>query len=91
MTYRVWEGINKHENHWAVRKRRMTPISVHREKKGENHTQRRRGADERKNTPHGEEEEEEEEGGSTEMQQDQIRAFGLFILVNTTPRIYLKF
>lgn len=27
----------------------------------------------------------------TEMQQDQIRAFGLFILVNTTPRIDLKF
>lgn len=90
MTYRVWEGggINKHENHWAVRKRRrMTPISVHREKKGANHTQRRRGADERQNIPHGE----EEEGGSTEMQQDQIRAVGLFILVNTTPRIYLKF
>lgn len=34
MTYRVWEGINKHESHWAVRKRRrMTPISVHREKR----------------------------------------------------------
>ena len=77
----------------AVRKRRrMTPISVHREKKGRgNHTQRRRGADERQSTPHSEEEEGEEEGGSTEMQQDQIRAFGLFILVNTTPRIYLKF
>lgn len=25
------------------------------------------------------------------MQQDQIRAGRLFILVNTTPRIYLKF
>lgn len=25
-----------------------------------------------------------EEGGSTKMQQDQIRAFRLFILVNTT-------
>ncbi len=30
-------------------------------------------------------------GGSTEEQQDQIRAFGLFILVNTTPRINVKF
>lgn len=62
MTYRVWEGINKHESHWALRKRRrMTPISVHREKKGENHRQRRRGADGRKNNPHSEEEEEEME------------------------------
>lgn len=35
MTYRVWEGINKHESHWAVRKRRrMTPRSVHKEKGG---------------------------------------------------------
>lgn len=33
-------------------------------------------------TPHSEEDE-EEEGGSTKMQQDQIRAFRLFILVNT--------
>lgn len=31
-----------------------------------------------------------EEDGSTEMQQDQIRASRLFILVNTTPRIYPK-
>lgn len=65
----------------------MTPISVHREKKGESYTQRRRGADKRQTSPHSE----EEEGGSKEMQQDQIRAFRLFILVNTTPRIYLKF
>lgn len=32
-----------------------------------------------------------EEEVSTEMQQDQIRAFRLFILVNTTPRTHLKF
>lgn len=90
MTYRVWEGINKHESHWALRKRRkMTPISVHREKKGENHRQRRRGADERKITLTLRRR--RRRWGSTEEQQDQIRAFGLFILVNTTPRIYLKF
>lgn len=58
---------------------------------GKSHTQRRRGAYERQSTPHGGGGEEEEEGGITEMQQDQIRAFGLFILVNTTPRIHLKF
>lgn len=63
MAYRVWERINKHESHWAVRKRwRMTPISVHREKKGKggggNHTQRRRWADKRQNYPHNKEEEE---------------------------------
>lgn len=70
----------------------MTPIH-HREKKGENsHAKRRKRADEGPNTPHSEEEEEEEdEGVSTEMQQDQIRAYRLFILVNTTPRISLKF
>lgn len=51
MTYRVWVGINKHESHWGCeeKRRRMTPICVHREKKGD--TQRRRGADERQNTP----------------------------------------
>lgn len=43
MTYRVW-----HKSHWAVvERRKMTPISVHREKKkGENYTQRRKGAEE---------------------------------------------
>lgn len=57
MTERVWDVINKQERHQVVRKkRRTTPISVHREKKGENHTQRRRGADERQNTIHSKEE-----------------------------------
>lgn len=72
-----------------LRKRRgMTPIHVHREKKRENHTQKEKRSGREVKTPHSEE---EDEGVSTEMQQDQIRAYGLFILVNTTPRIYLKF
>lgn len=68
----------------------MTPISVHGGKEGGGGVT-------------GKGEEEQTQGkipltvggwgwvGSTEEQQDQIRAFGLFILVNTTPRIYLKF
>lgn len=71
-----------------LRKRRgMTPIHVHREKKRENHTQKEKRRRREVKTPHSE----EDKGVSTEMQQDQIRAYGLFILVNTTPRIYLKF
>lgn len=72
-----------------MRKRGKTLKHGHREKEeGESHA---KGEEEqmrgKKNTPQSE----EDEGVSTEMQQDQIRAGRLFILVNTTPRIYLKF
>lgn len=49
MTYRVWEGRNKHDSHWAMRKRRrMTLISVHGEKKGESYAKTKRGRREAK-------------------------------------------
>ena len=64
----------------------MTPKSVHREKGGGRVT-RKGEEDHRRGIIPLTARRRKDEGGSTEMQQDQIRAFRLFILVNTTPRI----
>lgn len=83
------EGVHKHVSYWAAwNQGKMAPIHAHgqKDKIRESHLKteesRRKEAKRAWSV--------KEDGVGTEMQQDQIRAYRLFILVNTTPTSYLK-